>query len=110
MLSEAMLCTLRLGHEARERYVANTLAVGGAAVLDAWDSEWYQKIDLKKLARNENGVGILEQIFGSHAEGVQKLNLSEYMQEALGFICPNNTHTSMLIRAWTYEVQRRMQK
>lgn len=108
MLDDAMLRMLNLGHVERERFVANTLAAGGAVVLDAWNSEWIRKVDLKKLADNPDDIGIAEQIFGSVEDARNALNLSEELFEKLGFSCPWRTHTTMLKAAWKYEVVRRI--
>ncbi|MBY0473323.1 hypothetical protein K2Q00_03545 [Patescibacteria group bacterium] len=109
MLTEMELRELGIGHEGRERYVANTLAVGGAAVLDSKDSEWYKRIDTKKLDTSTTSKCILGQLYGSHDAGVERLALKGEMDAMLGFICSNRTHATMLDAAWKYEIDRRLQ-
>lgn len=108
MLTEMDLRNLGLGHEARERFIANIAAAAGAAVLDSKNSEWYRKIDTGKLRQDTTSECILGQLYGDHMEGVHGLGLTGDMDEILGFVCPARTHTTMLNAAWSYEVQRRL--
>jgi len=109
MLTVAQLKEIGLTyHEDPERYYANVAAVAGAIRLDRWDSQWHEKIDLKKLTQTDSAVGILEQIFGILDNGSEQLGLrARYLLKEFGFILPDNTHISMLWAAWKHEILRR---